>query len=92
MLLRRNELSFLFQNFGLMESRTIRQNLLIGLKYSHLSTKEKNTRMLQALEQTGLDKPLNTHVYNLSGGEQQRVPLARILLKPCPGRRADRVT
>ena len=92
MLLRRNELSFLFQNFGLMESRTIRQNLLIGLQYSHLSTKEKNTRMLQALEQTGLDKPLNTHAYNLSGGEQQRVALARILLKPCPGRRADRVT
>ena len=73
MLLRRNEISFLFQNFGLMESRTIRQNLLIGLQYSHLSTKEKNTRMLQALEQTGLDKPLNTHAYNLSGGEQQRV-------------------
>jgi len=69
MLLRRNEISFLFQNFGLMESRTIRQNLLIGLQYSHLSTKEKNIRMLQALEQTGLDKPLNTHVYNLSGGE-----------------------
>lgn len=82
MLLRRNEISFLFQNFGLMESRTIRQNLLIGLQYSHLSTKEKNTRMLQALEQTGLDKPLNTHVYNLSGGEQQRVALARVLLKP----------
>ncbi len=92
MLLRRNELSFLFQNFGLMESRTIRQNLLIVLQYSHLSTKEKNTRMLQALEQTGLDKPLNTHVYNLSGGEQQRVALARVLLKPCPGRRTDRVT
>lgn len=82
MLLRRNELSFLFQNFGLMESRTIRQNLLIVLQYSHLSTKEKNTRMLQALEQTGLDKPLNTHAYNLSGGEQQRVALARVLLKP----------
>lgn len=82
MLLRRNEISFLFQNFGLMESRTIRQNLLIGLQYSHLSTKEKNTRMLQALEQTGLDKPLNTHAYNLSGGEQQRVALARVLLKP----------
>ena len=82
MLLRRNEISFLFQNFGLMESRTIRQNLLIGLQYSHLSTKEKNIRMLQALEQTGLDKPLNTHVYNLSGGEQQRVALARVLLKP----------
>lgn len=82
MLLRRNELSFLFQNFGLMESRTIRQNLLIGLQYSHLSTKEKNTRMLQALEQTGLDKPLNTHAYNLSGGEQQRVALARVLPKP----------
>lgn len=65
MLLRRNEISFLFQNFGLMESRTIVQNLPIGLQYSHLSTKEKNIRMLQALEQTGLDKPLNTHVYNL---------------------------
>ena len=61
MLLRRNEISFLFQNFGLMESRTIRQNLLIGLQYSHLSTKEKNI---------------------LSGGEQQRVALARVLLKP----------
>lgn len=82
MLLRRNEISFLFQNFGLMESRTIRQNLLIVLQYSHLSTKEKNARMLQTLEQTGLDKPLNTHVYNLSGGEQQRVALARVLLKP----------
>ena len=35
------------------------------------------------LERVGINLPLKTKIYELSGGEQQRVAIARILLKPC---------
>lgn len=82
MLLRRTQIGYLFQNFGLIESSTIEKNLDVGLHYEHLSSKSKKEKMEWSLDQVGLNKNLKERIYNLSGGEQQRVAIARILVKP----------
>ncbi|MGX7418338.1 ATP-binding cassette domain-containing protein [Carnobacterium gallinarum] len=81
MYLRRNDLSYLFQNFGLVDSESIDYNLTIALQYQKLSKKEKSEMKKQALEEVGLHYFLTKKVYQLSGGEKQRVALARVLLK-----------
>jgi len=78
---RRDDLSFIFQDYGLVKGQTIKDNLLIGLAYSKLNRTEKEAQMRQALSEVGLDHPLNTKVDILSGGQQQRVAIARSLLK-----------
>ena len=80
--IKRNKISFLFQDFGLVEEETINYNLEIGLKYSKLSRKEKVKQKKEALNAVNLNKKLSTTISSLSGGEKQRVALARIILKP----------
>lgn len=79
---RRHKFNFIFQNFALVEEDTIFENLIIALKYVKLSKREKIEQMEEALKFVDLDKDLQTKIYTLSGGEQQRVAIARSLLKP----------
>lgn len=78
----RYHINYLFQNFALIETETVKENLLIGLEYSKLKKQEKNERIAEVLKKVKLEKTLNKKVYELSGGEQQRIALARIMLKP----------
>ena len=75
--LSRYTISYLFQNYGLMDEYTVEKNLHTSLTY------RKNTKLSisEALAKVGLDGYDKRLVYELSGGEQQRVALARILLK-----------
>lgn len=78
----RTTFGFIFQNFGLIDTETVKQNLELGLVNQKLTKGQKSKRMQSALKQVGLEKmPFNQKVYTLSGGEQQRIALARILLK-----------
>ncbi|MFJ6456595.1 ATP-binding cassette domain-containing protein [Paenarthrobacter sp. NPDC091669] len=77
----RNSLGFLFQNYGLVESWTVDQNLDVALGYSRQSRKEKSEAKDAALSRLGLRGRQSTRVSMLSGGEQQRVALARLILK-----------
>lgn len=78
----RNKISYLFQNFALMDSKTVEENLMLALFYQKLSKHEKKKRISQALEQVGLKGYENDNIFELSGGEQQRVAIARAILKP----------
>lgn len=72
----RSKVSFVFQNFALVEGKTVIQNLNLVKKpnRANLSAKE-------VLEKVGLQDKINAKVYSLSGGEQQRVALARVFYK-----------
>ena len=67
---------FLFQNFALLENKTVKENLEIIKKSGRT-----DISINEALEKVGLQKVINKKVYQLSGGEQQRVALARLMLK-----------
>ena len=90
----RNELGYLFQNFGLLESQTIRENLELGMIGKKKNKKQEKERLLlQALQAVRLDYlSLNQKIYELSGGEAQRVALAKIILKDPPLILADEAT
>ena len=78
---------FLFQNFALLENKTVKENLEIIKKSGRT-----DISINEALEKVGLQKVINKKVYQLSGGEQQRVALARLMLKKCSIVLADEPT
>jgi putative ABC transport system ATP-binding protein len=78
----RNTIGFLFQNYGLIENWSVMQNLEIGLKFSPIKRNNKKTLVSNVLKEVNLEYiDPSTKVYSLSGGEQQRVALARLMLK-----------
>ncbi|TCT21699.1 putative ABC transport system ATP-binding protein [Melghiribacillus thermohalophilus] len=74
----RYEVGFLFQNFALIDNKTVKENLKIIRKDCRT-----DLTMEEALKRVGLEDKLNNKVFTLSGGEQQRVALARLMLKKC---------
>lgn len=76
----RNNINYLFQNFALLDNETVKDNLLISLKYINLSKAEKLSRISDCLKKVGLLKFENRKIFTLSGGEQQRVAISRLFL------------
>lgn len=78
----RDKICYLFQNFALVDDETVDYNLELALKYRKENKKEKLILKQNALKKVGLDGFLKKKIYTLSGGEQQRVSIARAILKP----------
>ena len=77
----RNNIGYLFQNYALVDNYTVSKNLDIALEYVKVTDKDKKKLKEEALDKVGLLDKLNNKVFELSGGEQQRVALARLMLK-----------
>lgn len=78
--LRREQVSMVFQRFSLMPWRTVAQNVELGLEFKGVALKERRERLQKNLELVGLLKWKDHYPYQLSGGMQQRVGLARALV------------
>ncbi|MGL5479981.1 MAG: ABC transporter ATP-binding protein [Clostridium sp.] len=78
----REKISYLFQNFALVDQETVYENLELALKYVKLNKNEKLALIKEALKSVNLEGYENKKIFKLSGGEQQRVAIARIILKP----------
>ncbi|WP_415966748.1 ABC transporter ATP-binding protein [Faecalitalea cylindroides] len=78
----RNNISYLFQSFALVENFNVEQNLMLALRYVKKTRGEKKKLIEDALKLVGLQGYQKEKVYTLSGGQQQRVALARVILKP----------
>ena len=89
--LRRSRLGYLFQNFALIDSESVAHNLGIALTYAGRG-RPKRERIAEALTRVGLPGAEHRKIFSLSGGEQQRVAVARLLLKPCDLVLADEPT
>ncbi len=81
------KVGFLFQNFALVDNKTVRQNLeMVDKRFRN------DISIEDALDRVGLKEKLDVKVYKLSGGEQQRVAMARLILKKCTLVLADEPT
>ena len=77
----RREMGIIFQDFQLLHDRSVKQNLQFVLKATGWkSQKEIDQRILKVLEAVGMQDKSNRLPHELSGGEQQRIAIARALL------------
>ena len=81
------QVGFLFQNFALVERKTVAANLNLIQK-----TARSGISMAEALQRVGMQGKEKQYVYSLSGGEQQRIALARLMMKQCDLVLADEPT
>ena len=88
--LQREFYGYVFQNYALIEEDSVQTNLKLALKYNKVI--DKQAEINRALKLVGLEGYNKKKVFELSGGEQQRLALARIMLKKCEIILADEPT
>ncbi len=76
---RRERLGFIFQSFNLLPTRTAVENVEVPLMLAGVKRRERRERALELLGRVGLAARANHRPNELSGGEQQRVAVARSL-------------
>lgn len=81
MILRRYTIGYLFQNYGLIEDESVLWNLKLALEYKKIKREEKLKLINKYLKQFELSDMLNKKVYQLSGGEQQRIAIIKLILQ-----------
>jgi len=77
-LVRRNKIGFIFQFFNLIPTLTVKENLLLPLELTGINQRDEKVNSL--LTEVGLADRVNTYPDKLSGGEQQRIAIARALI------------
>jgi len=78
--IRNHKIGFVFQSFNLLPRTSVLENVELPMLYAGLEAHERRRRALEALEQVGLAGKIHNQSTQLSGGEQQRVAIARSLV------------
>lgn len=76
-----NDISFIFQDFGLIDNKTVIENLTIVKSLKKLKSTDREEKIRNVLNEVGLHDVSHIPVCQLSGGEQQRVAVAKAILK-----------
>ena len=82
--LRLGTIAMVFQQFGLLPWRSVRENVGLGLELGGMPATERNAKVEEQLALVGLDGQADRKVGDLSGGMQQRVGLARAFVTDAP--------
>ncbi|WP_412973866.1 ABC transporter ATP-binding protein [Paenibacillus sp. OAS669] len=77
--IRRKEIGFIFQSFALMPLLSAWENVELGLRMADVPRSEWKQRVAHCLELVGLSKRMHHRPFELSGGEQQRVAIAKAI-------------
>lgn len=78
--IRRTEMAFIFQDFRLMDSLSVRENIMLPLILNEDDRKESLSAVLRMAEKFGIQKLLDKKPYELSGGEKQRAAICRAMV------------
>ena len=82
-LLRKKEIGFIFQNYNLIESLRIKDNILFSLRINNIDPKIQQERLNQLTKQLNIEEILDKYPLQCSGGQQQRAAIARaLIMKP----------
>ena len=77
---RRNNLGFVFQDFNLLDTFTLEDNILLPLVLSQTKYDEMQKRLQPIAKSLGIDSLLKKYPYEVSGGQKQRAAVARALI------------
>ncbi|MBD5119384.1 MAG: ABC transporter ATP-binding protein [Clostridiales bacterium] len=77
---RRDNLGFVFQDFNLLDTFSLRDNILLPLVLAGKKYPEMNRRLTPLAETLGIEKLLDKYPYEVSGGQKQRCAVARALI------------
>ena len=78
--IRNQTVGFVFQNFSLIETNTVFENVELPLLYNGYKFHQTEEKVRAVLEKVGLSDKADKHLKQLSGGQQQRVAIARALI------------
>lgn len=79
-LFRRRELGFVFQSFNLMNTLTVKENIVLPLTLDNVSLNEMNNKVEVISKKLGIEQILNKRTYEISGGQAQRTAITRALI------------
>lgn len=77
---RRRELGFVFQDFNLLDTLTVAENIVLPLTLDKVKLKEMESRLHRITTRLGIDHILDKRVYEISGGQRQRTAIARSMI------------
>lgn len=77
---RREQLGFVFQDFNLLDTMSVADNILLPLVLARTAYQELNDRLMKVAKEVNIINLLEKYPYELSGGQQQRVAIARALI------------
>lgn len=77
---RRNKLGFIFQDFNLLDTLTIKENIILPLALANVKAAEIERRGYETALILGIEDILNKYPYEVSGGQKQRAAAARAII------------
>lgn len=77
---RNRKIGFVFQSFMLIPRMSVKENVEVPLIYANVALKERRRRIHEALEKVGMLNKASEPVVNLSGGQKQKVAIARAII------------